>query len=39
MEETNDLPQVADNHYHIMLYQVHPTMNGIQTHNVSIDNH
>jgi len=39
LEKSIDLPQVTDKLFHIMLYQLHLTMSGMNTHNFSGNTH
>ena len=38
-QKTNDLSEVTDKLYHILLYRVYHAMNRFETHNVSGDMH
>jgi hypothetical protein len=38
-EKTNDLSQVTDKLYHLILYQVQLATNGVETRNLSGDRH
>jgi hypothetical protein len=37
MEKTSNMPVVTEKHYQIMLYRVHPEVNGNRTRNVGKD--
>ena len=39
MEKTSDLPEIIDKLNRIILYRVHPSMNGIRTSYTSDDRH